>query len=261
MRINYQVLNFNYNKVIEVINYLNKFNYKKAIPIYSVIIGDFSCIKRNNSMLKKNKEFKEFLKYIRKNKIRILLQLPLITKEDEMKETIKLVKRNFNNFNGFLTGDLGVVSILDNMNRKRRTKKKIIYTTNVFNKTFSDYLKEKFVIWRIRPLMFKRIFIEEDIGFDKDIVIYGNMMLNCSTYCLHSGDLPTKCTLSCKNSKDIIMGKEIIHLIGRSLITQNRFDLLKRLKHIKNIKSISVMDYNLSNTEIKEVIDIILDYK
>ena len=246
LKINYQILNFNYNKAIDTIQ-----NNHENLD--SVIIGDFSCFNRNIFFTKNNLKLNILKKITEKYNVKLLYQLPFITKEDELKNTKKFIEDNFDFFDGFITGDLGVVSIIDKIKSKKI--KKLIYTTNIINKEFASYLNEKFNIYQIRPLFFKRTFIEEDVNFDKDIIIYGNMMLNCATFCFHGKDLVENCKFNCQKAKRLIMRKELLYLIGRSLITENRLDLIDRIPNIENLKSVTILDYNLKKKEIENIID------
>jgi len=229
--VNHQILNFD----------LKKAEFADRIPeIDNIILGDFSCLNRIIFFL--DKDFLDSLSKIKNKKI---LQLPLITKEDELEKLIALVKRTGKYFHGFSTGDLGIVKVLNDMGHDN-----IIYTTNVTNKEFSSYLKKNHKVSSVRPLMFKRTFIEEDIDFDKDVVVYGNFMINCATFCFHSGDLVENCNFSCRAPKRLIMKNELLHLVGRSLITENRIDVIDKIGRIKDIKSITIQDLNLTADEI-----------
>jgi collagenase-like PrtC family protease len=247
MRLNYQVLNFNYEKVISVIQKANQF---KMAP-NSITIGDFSCFRSNAHFFKKG--LNELLHETKQHGIDVLYQLPLITKQEELENIERFIETN--EFDGFLTGDLGVLEFLSKLKNKH-----LIYVTNVLNATFSDYLKH-FHITSVRPLMFKRVFIEESIGLSKDIVVYGNMMLNCSIFCFHSKDLVANCKFKCNPPKRMIMNKEVLHLVGRSLITEKRFSLLNRMKHIKDLDTATIMDFSLTEDEILKVFKRILNEK
>lgn len=236
MNINYQILNFDIEKVKDI---------DKKKKIKRIIIGDFSCIKRVNLFLKK-----DFLEKISNLNKEIYLQLPLVVKENQFELFKRVIKRVSEYFNGYVTGDLGCVKYLNS-----KGFNKIIYTANVTNKEFSKYLKGNHKIELIRPLMYKRTYIKEEVNFDKDIIIYGNFMINCATFCFHSErDLVENCKFNCKKEKELIMSNELLYLIGRSLITDNRLDLINEINTIKDLKSLTVYDSNLKKKEINEVL-------
>jgi len=238
MKINYQLIGFDKEKAERAIS---------TYPIDALIIGDFSCLLRNLALA--TKDILALKKSANRKGIKLLYQLPLITKESEMQKT-KGFMRRIMDLDGFITGDLGVVSILSKMIGK---DKELIYTTNVLNRRFSSYLK-RFKVTQIRPLMYKRVFIEEDVGLEKDVVIFGNMMLNCATFCFHSGDRIEECAVGCITPKEIIMKDEKVFLVGRSFMTDKRLDLTRRIPKIKGITSITIMDHNLSREEIETAI-------
>jgi hypothetical protein len=231
MRVNYQILDFDLRKAKSAV---------RAGRIDCLIIGDFSCLNRIELFL--DRQFLASLSRLGGQKI---LQLPLITKENELKRTIALVRRTGNVFDGFSTGDLGIVKVLNDLGHDN-----IIYTTNVTNKEFSAYLKKTHRVKLVRPLMFKRTFVEETIDFDKDVVVYGNFMINCATFCFHSGDLVENCNYSCTPPKKLIMKNELLHLVGRSLITDNRLDVIDGIGKIKDIRSMTIQDLNLTPDEL-----------
>ncbi|MFW6024718.1 MAG: hypothetical protein ACOCRX_00080 [Candidatus Woesearchaeota archaeon] len=236
MKINHQVLNFNIEKAKRV---------EKYKEIDKIIIGDFSCIKRVNFFLNER-----LLKEISELKKEVYLQLPLVVKENQFSMFKNLIKRVSKFFDGYVTGDLGCVKYLN-----ENGLNKIIYTANVINKEFSKYLKKEHKIELIRPLMYKRTYIKEDINHGKDIIIYGNFMINCATFCFHSkNDLVENCKFNCKKSKEVIMKKELLFLIGRSLITENRLDLIGEIDTIKDLESVTIYDSNLKYHEIKKVL-------
>ena len=235
MKLNIQILDFNKDKV-RYYDESKEFDY--------ITIGDFSCSKRDILFL--NTEFIEFIKTI---KTKILIQLPLVVKENEI-DIVKTVSKRINPYiDGFITGDLGIIKYIQDFN------KTIIYTSNTTNKTFSGILKRDFKIDYVRPLMYKRTYINEKIDFPKDIVIYGNMMINCATFCYHSeNDLIENCKFGCKKTRPLIMNNEKLYLIGRSLITDNKFDIIQNIDKIEDIEMGTIFDYNLKYEEVKNLI-------
>jgi collagenase-like PrtC family protease len=237
MKIYYQIMNFDLEKALSVLD---------EVKVDAIIIGDMSCLKRNIAYWHNAIKVKEFWP-----EIPLYFQLPLISKEGEM-ETLKRFLSKQIPTDGYITGDLGVVSLLDPIVRKKKLH--LIYTTNILNSEFSRYIKENFSVSQIRPLMYKRVFIEENVGFPKDIVVYGNLMLNCATFCFHSGDQIEDCLVACKKPEKMIMKQEKVFLIGRSFITENRLDLIHRLPNVKEATSATIQDFNLSISEIKDAI-------
>lgn len=241
IKINYQTFDYQQSKLDQLI--ANK-QLKKHLN--AVILGDFSCIYRLNNLLNNKSELHTTKEILNSNNIPFFLQLPLVIKEDEMILTKKIIENNINNFAGFLTGDLG---LLDYLSKKRKNLNKeydIIYISNVLNKEFTKYLKENFSISAIRPLMPKRVFIEESIEFPKDILIYGNMLLNCATFCFHSEDMINNCTFKCSQTKAFTMQKERLQLLGRSFLTEKIWDQTARISHIKDMHYATILDADLS---------------
>ena len=236
MKINIQSLNFDSAK-INFYNSLDEVDY--------LTVGDFSCIKRNIFFL--NTDLLNKFSLIKK---KLFLQLPLVVRENELDLTKNFIKKVHNCFDGFITGDLGIVKFLELF-----PKKVLIYTTNVTNKELSGILKNDFSIDFVRPLMYKRTYINEEIAFPKDVVVYGNMMINCATFCYHSeNDLVENCKFGCKSPRPLIMNNEKLHLVGRSLLTENRFDIIKNIDRIKDLEMATIMDFDLSKTEIQDII-------
>lgn len=237
MRLNYQNPNFDMDKLLK---------YDEDSRIDYFIIGDFSCLNRNIYFLNP-----DFLKNLKKLKKKIYLQLPLFIKEDELLTFKSFVKRVKSYFYGFVSGDLGSIKFLNSLGVK-----KIIYTTNVVNQVFSDYLKNNFEIELIRPLMYKRTYIGQKINFSKDLVVYGNYMLNAASFCFHSkNDLIKNCNFTCQKLKKLNMNNEILFLCGRSLLTQNRLDLTDCMNKTLDLKSITILDLNLEYWELEKILE------
>ncbi len=242
MKINVQVLDFDIGKVL---------SYDTEEDIDLITIGDFSCTRRN--LLSIDEDMLKKLKNLRK---RLLLQLPLVVKEDELAWMKKFSMRMYDHFDGFITGDLGLVRFLGNLGDKE-----IVYTTNITNRAFSRLLERDFKVTRVRPLMYKRTFIKENIGFPKDVVVYGNLMINCATFCFHSeDDLVENCRFGCKEPRKLMMNEEELHLVGRSLITENRFDITGKIGDIGDMDTATIMDLDLDIQEIHESIGKIKKY-
>lgn len=236
MRINLQILDFN----IEKINSSGKLN-----DVDLVTIGDFSCYKKNILSLNR-----QLLDSIRKIDKKVMLQLPIVVKENELPMMKEFADKVSPFFDGFVTGDLGLIKYLGKFKSKE-----IIYTTNVTNRAFSKIIRDEFNIGYVRPLMYKRTFIGEKIDFPKDVVIYGNMMINCATFCYYSkDDLVENCRFGCRRSRSLVMNDEKLHLVGRSLITENRFDIIDRIDDINDMNMATIMDYNLEDSELRKSI-------
>lgn len=256
MDIHYQVLNFDRAKTLRVVDHVRRELPDLAGKLKAVVIGDFSCSYRNQHTMAKLEEgtdLDEFLDAMRERGLPVLYQLPLVVKELELPKMKDFIQEHFERFDGFVTGDLGVIRFIDRLVKAGGSPKKLIYTSNVLNSTLSAFLEQTFAITAVRPLMHKRTYIEQDVSFPKDVVIYGNMMINCSTFCFHCGDLPTKCDFSCEEPKQLIMENELMHMVGRSLITENRLDLLERLPRIPDVRSVTIMDLDLGLDEIEHV--------
>ena len=88
---------------------------------------------------------------------------------------------------------------------------------------------------------------------DRDIPVYGNMMINSSTFCFHCGDLPTQCDYSCALSKKLIMENEEVEMVGRALTSVNRMDFREYLGGFPNVGRASIMDLDLTLDEVAEV--------
>jgi hypothetical protein len=236
MKIQVQIVHFDQEKIQ---------HYAQHPSISSIVLGDVSCLYRNTYFLQD-----QLLHTFSTCKKERWIQLPLVTKENEMHDCLSLIKKCAPYCDGFITGDLGVIAEI----RKMKFPHKITYTTNVLNEQFVSLLK-KYDITYVRPLMYKRTFIEEEIQFPKDVVIYGNMMINAATFCPHSEhSLVENCPFGCKQPREVLMHKEKLHLIGRSLFTENRVNLSKRIPFIRDLKTITIMDYSLSIEEIEKIL-------
>lgn len=245
IKINYQIFNYEIEKLNSL---LNNTLFKQNLN--SVIFGDFSCIYRINNLLKEHKKFTKIKNILNANNIPFSLQMPLVIKESEMPLSKKIIDEQMNNFDGFLTGDLGFLDYINTSIENKEKKYELTYISNILNKEFSSYLKQNFNLTAIRPLMPKRVFIEEPVDFPKDILVYGNMLLNCSTFCFYLNSTPAPCSLKCKEPKKFTMQKEKIHLNGRSFITDKIWDITDRIPIICDIKYATILDYNLSETDI-----------
>lgn len=232
-----QILDFKEEKMKQI---------EENTAITAIVLGDVSCLFRNKFFLQET-----LLNRFGTSSKEKWIQLPLVIKENEMKQCLTLIDTIKHYCDGFITGDLGVIAEI----RKQNLPHKIIYTTNVLNKEFVSILK-KYNITFVRPLMYKRTFIEEKIGFPKDIVVYGNMMINAATFCPYSEhNLVENCQFGCKQSRDVLMHNEKLHLIGRSLFTENKLNLISRIPYIQDLKNISIMDYSLTNEELQKTIE------
>lgn len=255
MELHYQLLNFDHMKGRRAIEHLQQAGLAGALS--RVIVGDFSCTFRNQhtmAALDHDEGFVAFRRWCTEQGFRVLYQLPLVVKESEFDLMTEFVEQRFDVYDGFVTGDLGMVRVLDRMAKAAGVEKDLIYTSNVLNERFSAFLKDTFTITAIRPLMHKRTFIEAEAGMPKDVVVYGNMMINSSIFCFHCGDLPVKCDYSCAEPKQLIMENELMHMVGRSLITENRLDILDRVPKMGSLFSVTIMDLDLSNDEIEKAV-------
>lgn len=257
MKILYQQLGLDPERVRAVVERLWQAPHAGRPALTAVVVGDFSCVQRGRWLLERcgRPALETLHRQLESRDLKLLLQLPLVVKESELAVTEELVAAWEACFDGFVTGDLGLLAWLDDRLRARAPAKRLIYTSNVVNPGFSEWLRERFDLWRIRPLMHKRTFVEEPVGHAKDVVVYGNMMLNCSTFCVHSGDLPTRCNLGCAEPRTLTMEGEgeQVQLLGRSLITERRLDLRPRLEHIADLQSVTLQDLNLDLDELAEV--------
>lgn len=257
MKVLYQQLGLDPERVLTVVERLREATPGDQPALTAVVVGDFSCVQRDRWLLEQcgHWSVQELQRQLGAWGLPLLLQLPLVVKESELATTEQLVADWEDCFDGFVTGDLGLVAWLDDRLRARAPAKRLVYTSNVVNPAFSEWLRQRFRLWRIRPLMHKRTFVEEPVGHAKDVVVYGNMMLNCSTFCVHSGDLPTRCRLGCGQPRALTMEGEgeQVHLLGRSLITDRRLDLRPRLDHIADLQSVTIQDLNLDLDEIARV--------
>ncbi len=249
MKVLYQQLGLDPERVRRVVERLS--------GLTAVVVGDFSCAQRVRWLLEQQgrRAVNALHERLAEAGAALLLQLPLVVKESELADVEGLVRQWESGFDGFVTGDLGLLAWLDERQRAQNSGRKLIYTSNVVNPAFSGWLKERFRLWRVRPLMHKRTFVEEPVGHAKDVVVYGNMMLNCSTFCVHSEDLPTRCRLGCGEPRALTMEGEgeQVHLLGRSLITKRRLDLRPRLDRIADLQSATIQDLDLDLDEIAGV--------
>lgn len=241
LKINYQIFDYQEEKLNFI---LEDETLRKNLN--AVILGDFACIYRLQSLLNNKNKLAQTTQKLKQKNIPFYLQLPLIVKENEMPKTKAIIDDNFDNFEGFLTGDLGLLDYLDKKNKTAEKAAAIIYISNVLNKEFSQYLNDNFSLTAIRPLMPKRVFIEEEINFPKDILIYGNQLINCATFCFHSNDMLKNCSLNCNDIKTFTMQNQKLHLVGRSFLTEKIWDQCSRIKHIKDISYTTILDFNLS---------------
>lgn len=262
MRVLYQQMGLDPERVVAVVERLEGTAHADRPALTAVVVGDLSCVQRVRWLLdQRGRQGLQGLQGLRRflgdREVLLLLQLPLVVKQSELATTEELVTDWEDCFDGFVTGDLGLVAWLDDRLRACGSSKRLIYTSNVVNPEVSGWLHERFRLWRIRPLMHKRTFVEEPVGHAKDVVVYGNMMLNCSTFCVQSGDLPTRCRLCCGEPRALTMEGEgeKVHLLGRSLITDRRLDLRSRLDHIADLQSVTIQDLNLDLDEIARVFE------
>jgi len=253
----YQQLGLDPDRVVAVVERLEGTAAADRPALTAVVVGDFSCAQRVRWLLEQRgrREVRGLRLFLVERGGLLLLQLPLVIKQSELADIEKLVSYWEDCFDGFVTGDLGLLAWLNDRYDSGGAPMRLIYTSNVVNPEVSAWLHERFDLWRIRPLMHKRTFIEEPVGHAKDVVVYGNMMLNCSTFCVQSGDLPTRCRLSCGEPRALTMEGEgeRVYLLGRSLITDRRLDLRPRLDHIADLRSVTLQDLNLGLDEIARV--------
>jgi len=255
MQLHYQLLNFDYVKGRRVIEHLRSVGLVHHLR--RVIVGDLSCTFRNQhtmAVLDHDEGYAGFRSWCRGQGLRLLYQLPLVVKESEFKEMEAFINPRFEVYDGFVTGDLGMVRYLHRMAEEQGVQKDLIYTSNVLNERFGAFLTERFAITAIRPLMHKRTFIEAHSGLPKDVVVYGNMMINSAIFCFHCGDLPVHCDYSCAEPKQLIMESELMHMVGRALVTENRLDLMDRVPQMGEVSSVTIMDLDLSNEEIERCV-------
>lgn len=226
----------------------------------AVVLGDFSCARRGARLwqdVARGGALERLRRAAERFGARLLWQLPLTVKQGELALVQATARSAWDGVDGFVTGDLGLLAWLD-ARAGARGKRSLLFTSNVVNRASAAWLEQRFVhLWRVRPLMHKRTFVEEPIGLQKDVVVYGNLMLNCSTFCLHApGDLTENCDYACLAGPvpTLAMEGETVHLLGRSLLAENRLDLLPRLSEIADLASATVMDLTLTPDEVAEAL-------
>ncbi len=258
MKVLYQHLGLDPGRLTAVVHRLLEVRVE-GVSLVAAVVGDLSCLRRCQWLLDRlgRSALRELRATLGERGVTLLLQLPLVIKESELDAAQELVTRWGRAFGGYVTGDLGMLSWLDGRAGVGGgvDPSRLVYTSNVVNPSFSQWLRERFDLWRVRPLMHKRTFIEEPVGYAKDVVVYGNMVLNCSTFCLHSGDLPDRCTLTCGQPRPMLMEGEgeRVYLLGRSLVTRRRLDLRPRVSRIADLRSVTLMDLDLSLDELAAV--------
>lgn len=262
MDVGYQMLNFDVGRARAVVDRLDARAPHLAPRLSTLTIGDFSCHYRNEHTTKNRWDSDEhvaFRAWRKERGLELLYQLPLIVKEIEFRAAMIVVDRLWDDVDGFITADLGVLRELQQRMDARGDTKDLIFTSNVLNRRYAEVLGNRFRLRALRPLFHKRTFLDHDVGFDKDVVVYGNMMINCSVFCFHCGDLPTKCDYSCEEPKELIMEHEHMKMVGRSLLTTNRLDLVDRLPQISRVRTATIMDLDLDPDEVVDVIQRISD--
>lgn len=254
IEVNLQLLNFDVERVEATVEHLERHSLRA--PLRTVTVGDFSCSYRNThtlSALRGTPAWARFLDWRREQKLELMFQLPLVVKESEYRSVVEVAEKLWDEVDGFVTGDLGLAIHLTNR-MKERGDRALVMTTNVLNQQHAEVLASRVAVRAVRPLFHKRTFIEHDVGLAKDVVAFGNMMINCSVFCFHCGDLPTKCDYSCADPKELVMENERLKLVGRSLLTTNRLDLIDRLPHVANLRTATVMDLDLEPSEVADAV-------
>ncbi len=255
MELCYQLLNFDVDRARAVLAHLESATPAGYALLTTVALGDYSCSYRNHhtmAWLAKDERFTALRDDLSERVLKLLYQLPHVVKEGELSATMEFVRRTWDAVDGFITGDLGVLRALHRL-AAEHGERQFVLTANVLNRHYADMLEQRFEVAFVRPMMPRRAFMESDVGVARDIPVYGNMMINSSTFCFHCGDLPTKCDYSCEAPKELIMENETVQMVGRSLTSVNRMDFRDYLGDFPNVGRVSIMDLDLTLDEIAEV--------
>lgn len=238
----------------------------KGVDLIGLIVGDASCVERVQAVADAwhtDPEAQALHAWLGAAEVPLFLQLPLVVKQDELSGLQAFLKRVRSRFGGYVTGDLGLLAWLRRELGRSPAAERLILTSNVVNRATGALLMERLAPFRLRPLMHRRTFIEEPAGVPRDVVIFGNMLLNASTFCLHADDTPASCRgrpcmlgLGCPPPALTLEGERVL-LVGRSLYTDRRLDLVDRIPRIPDLASVTLQDANLTVDELDAVVEAI----
>lgn len=246
MKLTYQSANFDYARSRKAIATLQAQLPAVAKALDTVTVGDPSCLYRLEHTLGKACEiraFSDFSQSVRNGGRRLFLQLPITTKEQEYDATIQLATAALAHVDGFVSGDLGVLDALQCLGAA------LVHHGNLVNRHAAATVQQLVGLECTRPLFLRERFLRADPAIARDVVAFGPMLLSCSTFCVHCGDLPTACDYSCAAPKSAEMEGELVHMVGRALFTQRRMDLLDMLADIPGAVRGTVVDLQMTEFE------------
>lgn len=261
MKIIYQQVVPNPAKAREVVGRL-ALRKRDGLCLAGLVVGDASCVQRAQAVAEAwqaDAEAQALGPLLEEAGAALFLQLPLVVKQGELGGMKRFLGSLMGTFGGYVTGDLGLFDHLRRELAGSPAAERLILTTNAVNRATALVLMERLGPFRLRPLMHRRTFIEEPVGAPRDVVIYGNMLLNASTFCLHvAEDTPASCRGRPCSSGGVLgqsppaltLEGERVLLVGRSLYTDRRLDLLERIPYIPDLASVTLQDVNLGLDEI-----------
>lgn len=255
MRLNHQLADFDLARSVRLAEAMDRLP-DCGVQLARVTLGDASCTFRNQHTVAKHLEGAEwvgFLAWARERELAVHFHLPLVVKQSEFRVVTDLVDTLWGTVDGFVTADVGMARHLGKI-MTTRPPREVVLAANVLNRRYAAVLADVCPLLAVRPLFQRRSFIAESVGVPKDVVAYGNFMINSSTFCFHCGDLPTRCDFSCEAPKRLVMEGEEVAMVGRSLMTRSRIDLIDLLPEVEDLAWVTLVDLDVETAEAVEAV-------
>ncbi len=252
-----QLLNFDEARTLATLAALQARRADLRAAVDRLVIGDFSCTFRNQHTVANRLEseaWRGFFAWAAAERLAVHWQLPLVVKESEFRIVLETARKVWPHVAGFVTGDPGMILALQALHDELGPRT-YTYQANLINRRAAALVAAKVGPEYVRPLFHNRRFLHTEAGMPLDLVVYGNLMINVSTFCFHCGDLPTKCDYSCEAPKKLVMENEDMRLVGRSLLTVNRLDLIDDLPDMGAVARVTVYDLDLTPDEVLGALD------
>lgn len=255
MELSYQALDFDLGRTRAAVAHLAAAVPEARAALTTLVVGDLSCSFRNQHTLAERWESEAwagFRAWRRAEGLRLLWQLPLVVKETEIPVVAGVVERVWDDVDGFVCGDPGFLAeVAERMSG--RAPKALVLAANAHNPTTARLWAERLPLEALRPIFPKRDLLRGRLGVPREVVAYGNLLINCSIYCFHCGDLPTRCDFSCHPPKHLVMEGERVAMVGRSLMTtESRLDLVDLLPELPDVVRAVIVDLDLAPDELAD---------
>jgi len=248
VKLTYQALNFDYGRARSI---LDRFDLDASIrgALDTVVIGDPSCTFRLEHMLgdaAARGGWRRLRDHVRGAGRALLLQLPVTVKQGEWAALWRLCEALQDDVDGWICGDIGFLARL----AESAPAKTHVLHADIANPAAAEVAQAIAPVAYVRPRFLRRSLLEADANIARDVIAYGHMLLSCSTFCVHCGDLPSACDFSCAVPKRLEMESELVHLVGRALVTERRIDLLDMLGDIPGATRATLFDLKLGEEEL-----------